>query len=307
MSPEQLRNAEIDGRSDLFSLAVILYQMLCGERPFGGEDIPAVTYAIVHEEPIPISRRVAGLPPALDRFFARALAKDPSSRYPNGTAFGTAFQEALADPAARSEGRKPAPGAETVPLAWQLPRMKGRLPLVGRRAWSIPVLAVVVAVAGWLALRGDEASAPGAPPNPPNEVSEATESDTGSVIDAYLATPTAARAAKAWLELDATSKVKSGSLTVLVDGAEVYSRQLSTTERGAERFFKKVAGRVQEEFDASIPIAPGEHEIVARVSMERRDEPYEAAVFINVESGESRRLTLVAGKTFGSPLSLDVN
>jgi hypothetical protein len=248
---------------------------------------------------------VAGLPPALDRFFRRALAKEPSDRYPNGAAFGTAFQEALADPVARSENRKPA-AAQTVPLSWQLPHMKGRLPLLGRRAWSVAALAVVVTLAGWFALRGDGATVPGEPPEPPAETA-AAESESGSVVDAYLASPTVAKSARAWLQLSGTSKVKSGTLTVLVDGAEVYTRSLSTAERGAARFFKKVAGRVQEEFDARIPVTPGEHEIVARVSMQRRDEPYEAAVWVDVESGESQGLTLVAGKTFGSPLSLSVN
>jgi hypothetical protein len=265
-----------------------------------------VTYSIVHEEPIPISRRVAGLPPAVDRFFARALAKEPSGRYPNGAAFGAAFQEALADPDARSKSRRAAGGAETVPLAWQMPRMRGRVPLLGRRVWSVVALAVVVMLAGWYALRGDGATAPDVLPPDPSAESEPTERDSGSVVDAYLATPTVAKPARAWLQLDAISKVKAGTLTVLVDGDEVYARELSTAERGAARFFKRVAGRVQEEFDVRIPVAPGEHEVVARVSMQRRDEPYEAAVWVDLESGESQGLALVAGRTFGSALSLSV-
>jgi hypothetical protein len=306
MSPEQLRGTEVDGRSDLFSLAVILYQMLCGERPFGGDDIPSVTYSIVHEAPIPISRRVAGLPAALDRFFARALAKEPSDRYPNGAAFGAAFQEALAEPEVQPGNAKSAgTRGATVPVSWAVPRFAGRLTLPGRRGWSIAAVAVLAALAGWAVLGRGGKTGPGGNPEAVADPA-ATASEPKSVVDAYLATP-APRSGDAWLELDGTSKVKTGTLTVLVDGSEVYSRSLSTTERGPERFFKKVAGRVQEEFEARIPIAPGEHEIVARVSMARRDEPYEAAVRVDVESGERRGLTLVAGKTFGRPLSLSVN
>ena len=311
MSPEQLRGGEVDGRSDLFSLAVILYQMLCGERPFNGEDIPSVTYSIVHEEAIPITRRVAGLPEALDRFFSRALAKEASGRYPNGAAFGAAFQEALAEPEAQVEDAKPSARGETVPLSWAVPRFKGGLKLPGRRVSIIAALVVLAALAGWavLGLGGvDEdreafqaMAEPSATAGP-----SATASESKSVVDAYLATPTA-KSSDAWLELDGTSKVKSGTLTVLVDGTEVYSRPLSTDERGASRFLKKVAGRVQEEFEARIPVSPGEHQITARVSMQRRDEPYETTVWVDLDSGERQGLDLVAGKTFGRPLSLSVN
>jgi len=313
MSPEQLRGGEVDGRSDLFSLAVILYQMLCGERPFSGEDIPSVTYSIVHEEPIPVTRRVSGLPESVDRFFSRALSKDPSGRYPNGAAFGAAFQEALADPEAQA--RDAEPGA-TVPVSWAGPRFAGAPKLPERRIAIIASLVFLAALAGWAVLGRDGADSgvsqamtePSATAAEPSE----TASESRSVVDAYLATPTplatpTTNSSNAWLELDAKSKVKSGTLTVLVDGAEVYSRALSTDERGASRFLKKIAGRVQEEFEAKIPVSPGEHKVTARVSMQRRDEPYETTVWIDLESGESQGLELVAGKTFGRALSLSVN
>jgi len=84
MSPEQIRSGSIDGRSDLFSLAVILYELLCGERPFNGEDPTALIYSVVHETPIPITKRANGLPAGLDSFFEHALAKDPDDRYRDG-------------------------------------------------------------------------------------------------------------------------------------------------------------------------------------------------------------------------------
>ena len=316
MSPEQLRGGEVDGRSDLFSLAVILYQMLCGERPFSGEDIPSVTYSIVHEEAIPITRRVAGLPEALDRFFSRALAKEASGRYPNGAAFGAAFQEALAEPESQVEDAKPSARGETVPLSWAVPGFAGGLKLPGRRVAIIAALIFLAALAGWAVLGrggvdgdGDgDGGAFQAMTEPSATAAEPSEmaSKSKSVVDAYLATPTA-KSSDAWLELEGTSKVKSGTLTVLVDGAEVYSRPLSTDERGASRFLKKVAGRVQEEFEARIPVSPGEHQVTARVSMQRRDEPYETTVWVDLESGERQGLDLVAGKTFGRPVSLSLN
>lgn len=315
MSPEQLRGSDVDGRSDLFSLAVILYQMLCGERPFSGEDIPSVTYSIVHEEAIPITRRVSGLPEALDRFFTRALSKEASGRYPNGAAFGAAFQEALAEPEAQAKDAKP--GA-TVPVSWAAPRFNGGLRLPGWRVSIVAALVVLAALAGWTVLGRGGANRDGGASQAVTEPSvtaaepSETASEEKSVVDAYLAAPTTVatpttKSSDAWLELAGLSKVKSGTLTVLVDGVEVYSRPLSTDERGASRFIKKVAGRVQEEFEARIPVSPGEHQVTARVSMKRRDEPYETTVWVDLESGESQGLDLVAGKTFGRPLSFSVN
>ena len=62
MSPEQIRGGTLDGRSDLFSLAAVLYEALAGKRPFQGEDLASLVYSIAHETPIPIRRRVRSLP-----------------------------------------------------------------------------------------------------------------------------------------------------------------------------------------------------------------------------------------------------
>lgn len=91
MSPEQVRGGALDGRSDLFSLAVVLYEALCGKRPFQGEDLVSLAYSIAHDTQIPLGRQLANCPADLDRFFDRALSKDPDERYPDGEAFKKAF------------------------------------------------------------------------------------------------------------------------------------------------------------------------------------------------------------------------
>ncbi|MFQ5718778.1 MAG: serine/threonine-protein kinase [Acidobacteriota bacterium] len=96
MSPEQLRGRACDGRSDLFSLGVILYEALCGSRPFAGDDLPALSYAVVHESPVPITRLRPALPAGLDRFFATALAKNPSHRFADGVHLVEALAASLA-------------------------------------------------------------------------------------------------------------------------------------------------------------------------------------------------------------------
>ena len=94
MSPEQVRCAALDGRSDLFSLAVVLYEALCGKRPFHGDDLVSLAYSIAHDTQVPLTRQLRGCPAGLDRFFDRALSKDPDKRFPDGAAFREAFLDA---------------------------------------------------------------------------------------------------------------------------------------------------------------------------------------------------------------------
>ncbi len=81
MSPEQMRGLRVDRRSDIFSLGVVLYEMLTGTLPFGGASLSSVAYQIVHDQPIHPNRWNPSIPEALVRVLAKALEKDPDSRY----------------------------------------------------------------------------------------------------------------------------------------------------------------------------------------------------------------------------------
>ena len=86
MSPEQVRaRADIDGRSDLFSLGVILYQMLSGKQPFDGPTEGAVFVSIAQDEPDPLKVLLPDIPTALDKVVSKLLRKDPTKRYQTGT------------------------------------------------------------------------------------------------------------------------------------------------------------------------------------------------------------------------------
>ncbi len=81
MSPEQARGQEVDGRSDLYSLGTVLYEMVAGRLPFAGDYEQAVLYGILNEDPEPLTALRTGVSMDLERIVFRLLAKDPRRRY----------------------------------------------------------------------------------------------------------------------------------------------------------------------------------------------------------------------------------
>src|SRR6202030_1164604 len=81
MSPEQVEGKELDGRSDIFSLGAVLYEMLTGQRAFQGKSQLSVASAILHKEPTPLTTLKPLTPPSLDHVIRRCLAKDPDERW----------------------------------------------------------------------------------------------------------------------------------------------------------------------------------------------------------------------------------
>lgn len=84
MSPEQVRGKPLDGRSDLFSYGVCLYEMLTGEKPFAGQNVTTIIYKIMNEAPVPPRELDLTLHTGLNDLIIKALAKDPAQRFQSG-------------------------------------------------------------------------------------------------------------------------------------------------------------------------------------------------------------------------------
>lgn len=113
MSPEQIQGQPVDGRSDQFSLAVIAYELLTGEKPFVADSIAALAFRITRDEPASVQRLNPTLDPPVDGVLRRALAKNPADRYPTCAAFALALDNACQS----CHGWKPLPVGASQDLA----------------------------------------------------------------------------------------------------------------------------------------------------------------------------------------------
>lgn len=208
MSPEQVTGEAVDGRSDLFSLGVVLYLMVSGQRPFHGETISSVCYQIVHAPPRPLPE-AAGLSPALQAVLDRLLAKNPAERFSTGRELREVLEAVESEtqpqearpappvpPSPEASGALPRPATEKVPTRprpaspkeapGDAPKARGgarTLAWVAGGGLLLILLACVLSflVGGRLARKAVPAGGPPAPPPegtvvaPPAEVSREKE------------------------------------------------------------------------------------------------------------------------------------
>ncbi len=158
MSPEQIMGKPLDGRSDLFSLGVVLYELLTGEKPFGGDTVSTIIYKVLHEHPKPPDAVNPRVPSALAKVLMKSIDKDPARRHQSGAEFAAELQswlEADAAVAAAAKAGAPAPSTAGPPAKRPGPPLKeaarvvpAAAPARRRRRVLLPILLILLVGVG---------------------------------------------------------------------------------------------------------------------------------------------------------------
>src|SRR5579864_1545851 len=169
MSPEQVQGLAVDGRSDQFSLGVIAYEMLTGEKPYTGEHLTTVVYKIVAEEPVSPHRLNPTLAGMIENVLRKSLAKKPEGRYRSCQEFTEALEKACA--ASRGWKAMARGGSLNEPTLVESPKAAPKLPparnprqeattaerAAARKSGFVPFLVAILVATGLLALIGWQA------------------------------------------------------------------------------------------------------------------------------------------------------
>ena len=148
MSPEQARgDADISALSDVFSLGIVLFELLTGRRPFRGADHYAILAKIVLEDAPRLSELVTGAPPELDTIVARALAKRPEHRFPSAREMSEELARLMARPSSRGGGTVELATLSRVPLGEEA-TVQVRMPRVSTLHEQRVVTAVFAGLVG---------------------------------------------------------------------------------------------------------------------------------------------------------------
>jgi serine/threonine protein kinase len=318
MSPEQAASGSVDGRSDLFSLGAVLYLLLTGRRAFDAPGVTAILTKLASEDPLPPTRLVPGLPADVDYLVARALAKKPADRFPDGRAFAEDANDVLEGrpPRHREGWRTPrrVEGTlqaglvpiepETEDLRQPTPTLDARAPTLRRApstralALGAAALALVVGLVGY-ARRGADApraaSEPAGSDNPKAPPDSSATAETTSSAPGFLPRLFERRAK---LDLRFEHPLRNGRLRVWVDDELVAERELQAPVTRKIVVLK----RRKEVLEESFELRPGERNI--RLQVTSGEDVYGSRIKGRFQPGETRRLSANLTGLIGKDLEL---
>jgi serine/threonine-protein kinase len=339
MAPEQALGQPVDGRSDLFSLGSVAYQLLTGVRPFEADNVPRILARVAYETPQPVSAVARDVPADVDYLLQRALAKPAQDRYPDGQSFAEDITDVL-------EGRSPRHRE-----AWQ-PRQSGTGTLAdaerpvaqppipadsgglappprrtGKKRLPAGLLAAAIAIGGvgiaalvLTSLRRDQTgeppgSSPAAArarpssetlptPRPPAPSAEPTPLPSATATPRPTAEPTPAptsRSARvALLAIDLEHPFERGVLKLWLDKKLILEREFEGEVQKNLLIAKIRKGRLE----SALAIPPGFHDIWVEVRWDDNAKRKSKGISATFKAGATRTLTIRVGR-FRKNLSLE--
>jgi len=303
MSPEQLNDEPVDGRSDLFSLGAILYTAVTGYRPFQGSSAVTVCFKVVNRDPVPATAFDSDLPPGLDYIIARAMAKDPAQRYQRGLEMALDIKDLQErrEPSTKAKQLGSTPGETTDHGVAAKPRLStaaGRIvgeagrtllrygtpkkPYVSAAFQGIVLLLLAIGVgyAAWHRIG-------------PSKNIAATNAVTAEPSQAKLPTrivapPAPTRVAPASLQVEVEHQFPEANLSVWIDDHLAYTRPLHGTVKKHLVLFRGIQGYRSD----AVQLAPGKHRIRVRVHCSAKAYDQSKTVAGNFISGHENVLRI---------------
>lgn len=291
MAPEQIEGRHIDGGTDQFALAVVIYELLTGCRPFGGDRVSTVAYRIVHEAPLPVAALRPDLPLGVSDVLARGLSKSSPDRFPSCVALVDALQHALASAALDAPLQAPAavimptPRATPQPPSLFVPFMLGLV--------SAAAMALLILVAAWrmsssaLTLPAVAAAPPPAPRSssaPPAPAADLPLEPLPVPAAPAVGASTSGSDSDGQLTVRLEHHLKEGTIVIAVDGEPRYEGELHGVRKkiGPIPLWHRL---VQTEQEFPLELTPGTHIVEVHV----------VAPDAHVDSTATRSVTLPAG------------
>jgi serine/threonine protein kinase len=297
MSPEQLGGEAVDGRSDLFSLGVVLYTVLTGYRPFQGNSARTVAFKVANRDPVPATILDAELPAGLDYIIMRAIAKDPRQRYQRGMEMALDIQNLQQGREPWSKAKHPDSAGDNLqsatdggrflsmgPLAAQAMRRSDQrssrsqrgaaeslLAIMRKRFLAGALLAVGLLVLGIRVVRlawHQEALPPSGIQTAPLAFADPSrlKANSNPIADGGHPSPdeagSSSRLSTALLEIEVDHKFVDAHLSIWVDDLLTYTHPLEGIEKRHLIMFHQVQGH---EFHA-VQIPAGKHLLKVKVS-----------------------------------------
>jgi serine/threonine-protein kinase len=303
-SPEQALGDPVDGRSDLFALGAIAYALLTGQAAFAATNLAAIVLRVVGSDPPPPSSLAPDVPPEVDRVIARALAKDPAARYPDGAALARDVAELLATwplsdvidaappldswpPPAPNLDVPPPCAGDTLSMGARPSARTSTRPAVLRWLGAVAALGVVGVLAAAPALRRPE---PQASPPLASRLAETT--------GARRETPAASSGEVGRLSIRFERPPAGASVAVWVD------RRLVAEERWGDRTeaSSRLVSFGPDGVDALV-LEPGGHDV--EIEITRDGKRSSSRIWGQVKAGETYQLRVRFGGVLRKGLSLE--